>query len=78
MSIKEYLLNLKEKLVFFKKEAGKSAEKILSFLLISSTKSGFGAFKISSIDISLPSLSKPTGSLREIFLLFLDNFKHII
>ena len=30
MSIKEYLLNLKEKLVFFKKEAGKSAEKILS------------------------------------------------
>ena len=30
MSIKEYLLNLKEKLGFFKKEEGKSAEKILS------------------------------------------------
>ena len=30
MSIKEYLLNLKEKLGFFKKEEGQSAEKILS------------------------------------------------
>lgn len=30
MSIKEYLLNLKEKLGFFKKEEGKSVEKILS------------------------------------------------
>ena len=33
MSIKEYLLNLKEKLGFFKKEEGKSAEKILSDIL---------------------------------------------